>query len=418
MARSVSHGATMSSGYTYIDEQRVAKRRVFSKLSCIMDPSQSESWRSNEALFSTVKNGNLERTKFLLDEAGLDPFALGAFSQNALIVACSCGHLQIVKYLIEEKELPLNDADSVFGLTPLMCAAIKGCLQITQYLIEEKRVDTSTTDKNGMSVVHLVSKVGALEVLKYFGERNMDMKSLDSNGVTPLLHAVAETNLDVVVYLIDEIHCDPLQGMANNTGFTAIHVACSFGYIPIIKYLIEKGCDPLKKYSADQSSLHEACKRKQIGSVKYLIEEKKIDPRKAENDFGFHPIFNAVNAGDVELVKYFIDNDYFTPGECSQQNSRQLVLLAVKSGCVELLQYLIEEKNYSPSEVSFDDKFSPLHGAIKWNKLEIAKYLLTRDAVDLFAKDNDNRSALSYASNSVQKELLDFVKTMDPTSKM
>jgi ankyrin repeat protein len=75
---------------------------------------------------AAVKTGNLELVEQLL-KAGVD-------SSTALHVAAHEGHLEIVKYFVDNGIIGINAQDSQ-GQTPLHCAVSKGHLPIVHYLI-------------------------------------------------------------------------------------------------------------------------------------------------------------------------------------------------------------------------------------------------------------------------------------------
>ena len=80
---------------------------------------------------------------------------------------------------------------------------------------------------------------------------------------------------------MDEQSVDPNSDNSTGTSFTPLHMACSEGQLEVVKFLIEKGCDPTqmhqnKERGAVLGVLDMAC-----GSghaAKYLIEEKECDP--------------------------------------------------------------------------------------------------------------------------------------------
>ncbi len=74
-----------------------------------------------QQLVEAARQGKIERVKELLDD-GVDVNARGKFDITAVWQAASRGHLELLRFLVEEKQADVNLPDSVWHATPLMFA--------------------------------------------------------------------------------------------------------------------------------------------------------------------------------------------------------------------------------------------------------------------------------------------------------
>jgi ankyrin repeat protein len=89
---------------------------------------------------------------------GVDVTARGQNGHTALSYAAMFGHLEIVKWLVEEKEMQAtikNDA----GRTALHDVACCGQVKVLKYLIQEREVDVNIKGEDGSAPLHYAAKV-------------------------------------------------------------------------------------------------------------------------------------------------------------------------------------------------------------------------------------------------------------------
>ena len=81
----------------------------------------------NAIVNAAIVDGHLDIVRYLIEEMNYDPNIRENDGLNALLLAANRGHLNIVKYLIEERKYDFN----------IRFAADRGYLNIVRYLIEE-----------------------------------------------------------------------------------------------------------------------------------------------------------------------------------------------------------------------------------------------------------------------------------------
>ena len=128
-------------------------------------------------------------------------------STTLLHQAASEGHLDIVKYLVEEQEIvPQSRGEK--GAMALHCAASRGHLDIVKYLVEEQEVDPKSKDEEGAMALHYAAagrqEVDNKKIVAYFvQQQELGLNETFNDGSSLLGLAVATANLSIVEYWIE-----------------------------------------------------------------------------------------------------------------------------------------------------------------------------------------------------------------------
>ncbi len=93
--------------------------------------------------------------------------------------------------------------------------------------------------------------------------------------------ASANGHLDIVVYLVDSLKCNP--NLQNYAGNTPLHWAALNGQKEVVTYLLNKEVDILIKNNLNKVAAEEAYD-KQYFDVSELIVDKEIEMRKGEKE--------------------------------------------------------------------------------------------------------------------------------------
>ena len=348
----------------------------------------------------------------------------GEFPSSAFHCACRCGHLDIVKYFVEDRNCNLECKDKG-GDHPLHQAIQAGHLNIVQYLIEERGANPMSTGENNRNAFHYSCLSGSIDMLRYMEEKcsTLSWEDVDSDGLTPL-HLAAHGTLNMVKYLIDNKLCKvkcrdrfgntPLHHAAaggkletvryliheqgfdpeitNEIGKAPLHVACITNSVDVVKFLMEeKGVELLCQEKDGNSPLHIAAAHGSLDVVKYLCEEKHCDLG-CYNKYQSTPLHSAAERGNLDIVKYLIEEQNCDP-RCRGMKFGSLTPLfaACFSGALNVVRYLMEE---SQASCDFEEgKFSPLHFAAGNGQLQIVRLLVEEYQCDPNAKDHLGRTA-------------------------
>ena len=352
----------------------------------------------------------------------------GGFPSTAFHCACHFGHLDIVKYFVEERNCNLKCKNGD-GDHPLHDAVRRGNLNIVKYLIEERGANPMCTGKDNANVLHYACMSGNLDMLKYIEEKcpTLSCDDADLRGTTPLLLAAQSTtpdvlkyllnkkqykekgrdhhdahlllvaaakdSLEIVKYLIQEQEFDP-EG-ANEVGRTPLYIACMKNSVNVVKFLIEEmGVNTSCQSIDGNSPVHTAVKNGSLDVVKYLFEGKHCDLNCYDSN-GFNLLHSAASAGNLNIVKYLIRDQGCDP-RCLDSKSRMFTPLhfACEKGNLNIVKYLVEE-----AKVGFDeeDKFPPLHCAAAEGHLDVVILLVEEYQCDPSARNLHDKTAAAYA---------------------
>ena len=135
-----------------------------------LSTSEDESPDLNEQLLiiSAIYNGDLREVKRLVEveQVDLDLCTYDDVRATPLHLASLCGHLDIVRYLLEERNCDL-ECRTEYESTPLHCAAMEGSLDIVQYLISERGCDPMCGNQSGTTSLHIASVFGHLDIVRF-----------------------------------------------------------------------------------------------------------------------------------------------------------------------------------------------------------------------------------------------------------
>ena len=170
--------------------------------------------------------------------------AKGKLGRSPLFSACAGGHLEIVKYLLDEckVERPTDEHSSPLGI-----AAKNGALDVVAYLVEEKKWAVQHGPLLN-AVLHQAASAGQLAVVKFFIDGNHCSPSCVGKRGRTLLHsACISGKMDVVDYLINTCEVDT-SAKDHHKQATPLYLAAKEGHLRLVKRLIRKfNCNPCAK---------------------------------------------------------------------------------------------------------------------------------------------------------------------------
>ena len=204
----------------------------------------------------------------------------------------SFGELEILKGLADLGK-PLDDQDER-GFTPLNWAARNGHLQIIQYLIEEKNCSFEKFSFGGLRPIHHACNKNHEKIVRYLIKSGCDVNATDENGDTALHYAAARGVLNIVIALID---AGAEFSKSNSQGLTPLHKATIFGQLAIVRKFAEAGVNTSILSISDNvgdTALHYASRGGFAPIVKLLLENK-ANPA-INNQMGYKPKEIAANS--------------------------------------------------------------------------------------------------------------------------
>ena len=279
---------------------------------------------------------------------------------TAIIGAAFSGHLEIVKFLLEDCHADIDLKNNI-GCSALWIAAGYGHVHILEYLIQRVM--------NG--------EESSLDLVKVFSEGN-------SSGDTPLLAAVSKGHVKVVEIILSSMQDDAwaILTCTNKTGDTPLSVAVGAGYEgPLLNLLID--CE--EKFGNDK-------------------EESR--PLHSKNAMGLTPLLVASERNFTNVAKELISRG----ADISMTDEKGRTPLAIASfcGCMDVMEYLLSNDDVKKLLDARDASgCTPLWLAARTGNLKMVRCLVDAGA-DASLENNDGLSPEAAAVKYQKKAVIDF----------
>lgn len=155
-------------------------------------------------------------------------------------------------------------------------------------------------------IKELIEKGGDLEQVEYDDWHRHKIKELIENGadinrfygggMTPWYI----TSIHICKILLD--NCPDTHEGDREYGVTPLWLACKYGHLDLVKFLIKKGVCVNQRNNNGETPLYIACYYGHLDVVKFLIH-KGVDINQA-NEYGKTPLLVASLNGHLDVVKY------------------------------------------------------------------------------------------------------------------
>ena len=135
------------------------------------------------ALYDAAEAGDLKRVQVLVEQRADKEKTGGSFGYTPLIIASYNGHLDVVRYLVEQGADIEKAVD--YGDTPLIWASAEGPLEVVRYLLEQG-ADVNKTNDSGSTSLHMAAYHGNLEMAKLLMVYGADLNARNNQGQLPI----------------------------------------------------------------------------------------------------------------------------------------------------------------------------------------------------------------------------------------
>ena len=245
---------------------------------------ESKTNEGRTPLMVAARRGKLQAVKWFL-EKGATVNCDDNRGWNTLHFAAEGGDTDIIDII--HTHLPNVDSKTNEGHTPLMVAAFNGKLPVVKWFLE-KGATVTLKDKAGWNMLHFAAQGGDTDILDLIHNHVPNIESRSLVGITPLMVAVGNCKLHAVQWFIEKgasvacvaengcniLHfaaknCDPdiihriltyVPDIESKTAFgeTPLIIAVRHGKLQSVKYLLERGANPLAKDNNGRGSLYHA----------------------------------------------------------------------------------------------------------------------------------------------------------------
>lgn len=183
-----------------------------------------------------------------------------------LFVAADCGHLDMVRLLVSDLDVPSCDRSKA-----LWPAAYRGHEPVVKLLLEHGAQPDIIGDF-GETALHAAASEGHISVIDTLSRHGADVNATTPRGVTALMEASDRGNVAVVQRLIEydadvnQLNLDPESEHAN-----ALQAAAQKGNLELVRLLVENGAD-VNLQGPYGTALHAAWDGGQDGNFRFLLE--------------------------------------------------------------------------------------------------------------------------------------------------
>jgi ankyrin repeat protein len=296
-----------------------------------------------------------------LRQAGANLHAKKTNGITAFHLACARGYSDIADMLFGfESDVHSTDIE---GCTPIHSAAYGGFLPLVRKLVEDYGANPSARSKDGSTPMHAAVVNNSTEVLKYLSKIT-DVNVLDNDGRRPVRLAAADGYFVALRCLFEDCGAD--RFVADDQGWTLLHVAAAKGHLEVTKYLVQQGLSPNAKDGLGFTPLYYAAYSNRLECVKFLVEHTTV----AENG-GLTPLQIAAAHGNVDVVIALV-----TPRNINTTNDQgftALMAAAMNNQLAVVKELLIQGADF---ECATKNGFRALHLAAEVGNLPIVKLLV------------------------------------------
>ena len=244
------------------------------------------------------------------------------------------------------------------------------------------------SSENKDSPLHYACSSGFTASVDHLLRRNtpnfppIDPSTDDSNGFTPLHHAVRKGHMGITKTLLTHPAVDV---NTSDWAIKPLHLAAEKGYHSIVEELLRNNANPDTPDSENRSPLHKACIDGYVRVVQLLLVQG-VDAN-LDDKAGFTPLHLAANRGNVKIVELLIHNGADPDATVTATGSTPLHYAAIK-GFLDIVRKLLEAGSAVDPKLK-DFEYTPLHLAAFYENVDVCRLLLEYGAdATLITKPN------------------------------
>ena len=316
----------------------------------------------------------------LISEFGYDPTNIkDRYGISPLLVACKKGNFSLLKTLVYNYHMDLNDKDCLNFKMALENERDEIALGLFDY-----GYDPKSKDEHGRSLLHIACEKGRLGVARaVILNKHLELDDQDSDGNTPFTLAAGNGSEEVVLALINEFGCDPNN--KDSKGRSLLHVALYGGWYGLFKTLVNNfnfdlnGQDDCHETPLTLAIKHEREIRGislESSSAKFihsLLKELLLDG-KLQHDSPLGAIQPKQLVSSM-LRQFNIDHNL------KDVEGVTLLNLACREGRVDVVHTLIQTFK-AELNIRDDHNDTPLMKAVEYGRCEIVKSLICDHGCD------------------------------------
>ncbi len=277
-----------------------------------------------------VINGDIKGLKQKLIENPELILERNAKDNNLLMLASRFGHFDIVKYLIEQNRININERNDE-RYTPLIYSCVEGHSEISELLIKNG-ANINVKGRHGNTPLIFSCMGKHKECVRVLLNHKVDVQDRNTAGYTALMIAGAEGDTEIFNLLME----NGARTTDKDINGTSILMKCSqTGNFSIAKLLIDKGADITEIDKKDGNSiLHYASESGNMPLVEFIISKnpKLIN---AQNLIGETCLMTAIRSAHMNIAHYIAKHDECNVAIKNNAFNSALMICTYKKKAVE-----------------------------------------------------------------------------------
>lgn len=223
--------------------------------------------------------------------------------ENLLHIAAFYSSDEVLKFLLEQKEIPIDEMD-INGMTPAYMAANIDNVKLLEILFENgANLDSEALD--GCRPLHVAAAKNSVAVMEFLlkPEYKININHQIKSGATAASLAASENHI-AILELLKKSGAN-FNIPEKKSGYEPIHVAAESDSAAAIEFLIKAGINPDSVTSKQSfTALHVAAACNSLSSIGILTKYDADINKEGINKFT--PLHAAVCQGNIETVRTFI----------------------------------------------------------------------------------------------------------------
>ncbi|KAL3459526.1 ankyrin repeat-containing domain protein [Aspergillus heterothallicus] len=402
------------------------------------DIDQEDGWQRT-ALSYAAERGHEEVVKYLLEERQVQMNSCGVAS-DTMTLAVKGGQENVVEYLMSRNQD--NPSASIDVESAVIEAILSGFDSMVQLVLAQHRNVNLNQEREGHTILGAVAREGNETMMKILlASSNVDVNLGNFWSETPLIEAACNGHDAVVKLLVsqNEIKLDtqdakftrsalgwavlnehePIVKLLLSAGAnpdvadyrrqTPLSVAAEFGLEDLVSLLLEHRAQVDSTDYYGQTPLSFAAKNGHTSVVSRLLDAG-ADPTLRDSVYGKTSLLWAAEWRHNEIVRLLLDHEMVDCNDVDTQGQTAL-LWAVRTRNQELANELLSLDNIDVRAHDYATKLCPLAIAAEKGKTALVKLLLDRGA-DPSQIDANGSTPLLWAAWAGHKAVVEIFLTL------
>lgn len=289
-------------------------------------------------------------------------------------------------YIKEQKPNKIRNRRDENGWTYLHLAADANYPEVMDHLITKTGVDINAVDNEGKTALHIATKHGDIENVKFLLKMEAEYNIEDNRGKIPRSYTKdneLKKNFASAIF-INAARKEDMDSMITN---------------------LERGADINWSDKYDLTALHYSSAKGNIEIVNHLLSQNDIDPN-PQDIHGSTPLDLAVANGHIDVVKSLLKKGA-DPNIKDQNGKTALHIAAVSLGKNEIMAEIMKELLNAGADINIRDEenkkaFDYIDSSLGINEI-------SKSEIEEFKVRKETLGKLGFSSSEADPSLKDIL---------